>query len=142
MSLRPEASIATGLAVAGVVYAIHSQATPTMADVQALPAGNADVDHAERRATWLSIGVVSGISLLAKDATVLVIGAAATVAMAFMYRHANWTESMTGLLHPRAGSGQSPVSSGPPADALTAGPQMSATDASNMYSGASEFVTS
>ena len=140
MSLKPEGSLAVGLAVAGVVYAIHAQATPSLADTQALPAGNADIDKAERRATWMSIGVVSGISLLAKDATVLVIGAAATVGMAFLYRHANWTESMTGLLRP--GGETSPISI-EPQTAMIANPQISASDATATYDAAqSEFISS
>lgn len=93
MALKPEASIGTGLAVCGVVYAIHSNLTPPVADMQALPAGNADVDDAERKATWLSAGVVCGISLIAKDPTIFIIGSVATVALAFFARHAVWTES-------------------------------------------------
>jgi len=88
MALSPPASIGTGLAVVGVVYAIHSNFTPSMADMQGLPSGNQDVDAAERKATWLSAGVVSAISLLAKDPTIFVLGSAATVALAFFSRHA------------------------------------------------------
>lgn len=92
MALKPEFSVMGGLAVAGVVYSIHSNFTPTIADMKGLPAGNKDIDGSERAATWLSIGVVSAISLLAKDPTIFVIGSAATVAMAFSTRHAVWTE--------------------------------------------------
>jgi len=108
MSLEPSASLGTGLAVAGVVYAIHSNMTPTVADIQALPAGNKDVDKSEKKATWLSIGVVSGISLLAKDPTIFVIGSFAVIGMALITRHANWTETANGMLH--ANPGQSGVS--------------------------------
>jgi hypothetical protein len=98
VALKPEFSIPTGLAVAAVVFAIHQNATPTNADIQALPAGTPDIDIAERKATWLSAGVVAGISLLAKDPTIFVIGSVATVAMAVMTRNASWTESMTGKI--------------------------------------------
>lgn len=135
--LKPEASIGTGLAVAGVVYAIHSNFTPTQADIQALPAGNADVDKAERKATWLSVGVVSGISLLAKDPTIFVIGSAATIAMALITRHSNFTETATGLLDP----GPAQMATG--ANDLAAGPQMTDSTAATLYAGASsEFVSS
>lgn len=136
MSLKPEASIGTGLAVAGVVYAIHSNFTPTQADIQALPAGNKDVDTSERKATWLSVGVVSGISLLAKDPTIFVIGAAATVAMALFTRHANWSETATGLLDPGPAQGTAT------ADDLAAGPQMTTADYAMFNGASSQFVSS
>lgn len=118
MALQPPASIGIGLATIGVVAAIHSNMTPTTADIQALPAGNKDIDKAERKATWLGIGVVSGISLLAKDPTIFVIGSIGVVGLAFFTRHANWTESATGMLNPMPG--QSAVS----ANDLSDGPEM------------------
>jgi hypothetical protein len=133
--LKPEASIGTGLAVAAVVYAIHSNFTPTMADMQGLPAGNADTDAAERKATWLSAGVVAGVSLLAKDPTIFVIGSAMTIGLAWFSRHATWTESKAG---PAVGApGQSAVS----ANDLATGPQMTTADY-HMFSTQSQFVTS
>lgn len=134
MALAPEASVMSGLAVAGVVYAIHSNFTPSMADIQGLPAGNKDIDGAERAATWLSIGVVSGISLLAKDPTIFIMGSVATVAMAFFSRHATWTDSASSLTQQAPG-----VSQATSANDLAAGPQMSATEAYSMF-GQSDFV--
>lgn len=115
MALRPEFSIPTGLAVAAVVYAIHSNATPTQADIQALPAGTHDIDRAERKASWLSAGTVAGISLLAKDPTIFVIGSVATIGMAWMTRHANWTESIgtIGAMTPSETAGAGSANTGP-----------------------------
>jgi hypothetical protein len=135
MALAPEASVLGGLAVAGVVYSIHSNFTPTVADMQGLPSGNKDVDKSERQATWLSIGIVSGISLLAKDPTIFVIGSAATVAIAFLSRHATWTDTATGLVSP------GPAQSAASANDLATGPQMSDTASYTMFS-QSEFVSS
>jgi hypothetical protein len=133
MSLKPEASLMGGLAVATVVYAIHSNATPTQADMQGLPTGTKDVDMSERRATWLSAGVVAGISLLAKDPTIFVIGSVATVALAWTSRHALWTDSKTGPVN--AGPGQSATSG----NELSAGPQMTTQDV-HMFATQSEFT--
>lgn len=133
MSLKPEASLMGGLAVATVVYAIHSNATPTQADMQGLPVGTKDVDQSERRATWMSAGVVAGISLLAKDPTIFVIGAAATIALAWTSRHALWTDSKTGPVN--AGPGQSAASG----NDLSAGPQMTTQDV-HMFASASEYT--
>jgi preprotein translocase subunit Sec61beta len=134
MSLKPEASIGTGLAVAAVVYAIHSNFTPSMADLQGLPAGNLDTDAAERKATWLSAGVVAGVSLIARDPDHLCHRIGDDVAMAWFSRHATWTESKAG---PAVGApGQSAVS----ANDNATGPQM--TTADYQMFGHTEFVTS
>jgi hypothetical protein len=117
MSLEPSASILTGLAVVGVVYSIHSNMTPTVADIQAIPAGNQDIDKAEKKATWLGIGIVSGISLLAKDPTIFVIGSIGVVSIAFFTRQANWTETANGMLHPSPGQSAS-------ANDMSDGPEM------------------
>ena len=133
--LKPEASIGTALAVSAVVYAIHSNFTPSLADMQGLPAGNMDVDAAERKATWLSAGVVAAVSLIARDPVIFVIGSGATIALAWFSRHATWTESKAG---PAIGNpGQSLVS----ANDTAVGPQMTTSDYS-MFAGASQFVSS
>jgi len=132
MALKPEASLMGGLAVATVVFAIHSNATPSTADLQGLPVGTKDVDQSERAATWMSAGVVAGISLLAKDPTIFVIGSVMTVAMAWTSRHALWTTSKTGPLN--AGPGVSTS-----ANELSAGPQMTTQDV-HMFASASEYT--
>lgn len=132
MALKPDAAIMSGLAVAGVVYSIHANFTPTQADIQGLPAGNKDIDQSERKATWLSIGVVSGVSLLAKDPTVFVMGSAMTIAMALFTRQATWTESRIGSIVP--GIGMSAAS----ANDLSSGPEMASTAPYQMFQ--SEFV--
>lgn len=104
MSLKPEVSLMGGLAVATVVFAIHSNATPSMADMQGLPVGTKDVDQSERRATWMSAGVVATISLLARDPGIFVIGSAMTVLMAWNSRYSLWTDSKTGPIN--TGPGQ------------------------------------
>jgi hypothetical protein len=135
MAFKPEVSIGTGLAVSAIVYAIHSNFTPTVADMQGLPTGTTDVDSAERKATWLSAGVVAGVSLLAKDPTIFVMGSAATIALAWFSRHATWTDPKSG---PSIGNpGQSLVS----ANDTATGPQMTTADYS-MFATSSPFVTS
>lgn len=89
MALKPEFSIMGGLAVSAIVYGIHQQATPPMADIRALPQGTPDVDSAERAASWLSAAVVGGVSLIAKDPNIFIMGAAAIVGMAWWTRHSN-----------------------------------------------------
>lgn len=96
MALKPEFSVMGGLAVGAIVFAIHSQATPSQADIAALPAGTPDIDDAERKATIMSAGVVAGVSLIAGDPTIFVIGSAMTIAMALWTRHNTFKESIGG----------------------------------------------
>lgn len=135
MAFAPEASVMTGLAVGAVVVAVHAEATPRMTDIQALPAGNKDIDSAERKATVASVGIVAAISLLAKDPVILLIGSAVTVGMALWTRHSNW--SMDGrYMSPAdassAGSANSPVEK----------EQVAETSPYTMFSQPSEFVGS
>jgi hypothetical protein len=114
MALKPEYGVMSGLAVSAVVFAVHQNATPTQADIQALPAGTPDIDRAERKATYISAGVVAGISLLAKDPTIFIIGSAATIAMALWTRNSNWTESIGGkYLSPSEASQAGSANTGP-----------------------------
>ncbi|WP_371591263.1 hypothetical protein [Streptomyces sp. NBC_00470] len=121
MALKPEFSVMGGLAVAAIVFSVHSQATPSQSDIQALPAGTPDIDDAERKATILSAGVVSAVSLIAKDPTIFVIGAGMTIAMALWTRRSNWMESIGGkfLTQPEAAA----------AGTDSTGPAMASTEA-------------
>lgn len=132
--LKAEVSIGVGLATMGLVYAIHSNFTPSLADMQSLPAGNADVDSAERKATVMSAGAVAVVSLLAKDPTIFVMGSLAAIGMAWYTRHAVHNESKATPM--AAGPGVSVVS----ANDLQSGPQMTTADY-HMFA-QSEFVSS
>jgi hypothetical protein len=89
MALKPEFSIMGGLAVSTIVYAVHSNATPPQADIRALPQDTADIASSERAASWISAGIVSGVSLIAKDPNIFIMGAVAIVGMAWWTRHSN-----------------------------------------------------
>lgn len=97
MALKPEVSIGTGLGVAGLVFAIYANATPNIADVRAADPGNQDIDATRKMAAFTSVGVVSGVSLIAKDPTVLIIGGAMVIAMDWWHRHANLVNPETGM---------------------------------------------
>lgn len=132
MALKPEFSIMGGLAVGSIVYAIHANATPPQADIRALPANTADIDKSERAATWLSVGVVAGISLLARDPGIFIIGSAATVGMAVWTRHNNAIESVAGkYLSP-----SEEMSAG----TASTGPAPATVEPYEMFQGADEFA--
>jgi 4-amino-4-deoxy-L-arabinose transferase-like glycosyltransferase len=89
MALKPEVSIGVGLATAALVYSIYSNATPTVAAIRAGAPHDPDIDGAERAASWTAAGVVAGVSLIAKDPTIFVLGGSMVIAMAWIHRHAN-----------------------------------------------------
>lgn len=96
MALRSEVSIGMGLAVAALVYGVYSNVTPNMADIRAAEPGNGDVDSTRKQAAWMSAGVVSGVSLIAKDPTIFVIGGSMVIALDWFHRHANEVDPRTG----------------------------------------------
>lgn len=96
--LKAEVSIPAGLATAAVVYAIFSNATPSIADIRSAPANNTDIASSERMATITSTAVVGGIALIARDMNIFIIGGAMVIAMALWTRHANGVNPSTGKL--------------------------------------------
>jgi hypothetical protein len=89
MSLKPNESLITGLAVATVVYAVYEHTLPSVADTQASSPNSPTLDKSRKVATWTAAGIVAGVSLLAKDPTIFVIGGTVLVALDFSHRHAN-----------------------------------------------------
>jgi hypothetical protein len=91
MALKPEMSVGTGLALAALVHAIHMGATPNLSDIRTLPEGNPDIDTEERKASWQAAGLVAGISLIARDPVIFIIGGTMVILEAWFTRHANYT---------------------------------------------------
>lgn len=110
MALKPEISIGAGLAVATLVYAIHTNATPSRADVRSLPEGNSDVEAEERKATWQAAGIVAGISLIARDPVIFIIGGTMVIVEAWLTRHANYVSPDAGRFVPGGPTQSAPVS--------------------------------
>lgn len=114
MALKPEFSIMGGLAVMTIVYAVHSNATPPQADIRSLPQGTPDIDRAERTASWVSAGVVSAVSLIAKDPNIFLMGSVAIVGMAWWTRHSNQVVGTAGkFLSPAETSAAGSANTGP-----------------------------
>lgn len=95
MAQKPEVSLGLALATGTIVYAVHQNMTPSVADVRSLESNNVDVQSAERAATWMSAAIVAGISLLAKDPTIFIVGGAVTIALAWTTRHADQVDTVT-----------------------------------------------
>jgi hypothetical protein len=92
----PEASVGTGLAVGGVAFTVFNMSLPPLTDIRAAEPENGDVFRAERTATWVAAGLVTGVALMTGDATVFIIGGTTVVALAWLYRHANQVHPASG----------------------------------------------
>lgn len=97
MPLKREVSLGVGLATAALVWGVYNSALPSVAEERVAQPGDNDLAAAERVATWTAAAVVSGISLLAKDPTVFVLGGTMVVVLAWWHRHSNMVNPMTGL---------------------------------------------
>lgn len=98
---RPEVSISAGLAMAALVYSIYSRGMPPLADIRRSTPGEADqsdIDVVRRQNAWLAGGTVAGVSLIAKDPTIFIVGGAMVVALDWMHRHANSVSPFTGKI--------------------------------------------
>lgn len=91
--LKPNENLMLAAAVGAVVYGTYNIALPTVADTRGLPGNVPDIDKAEKTATWASVVVVSGISLLAKSPEVFVVGGLMTIGLAWTYKHASTTDN-------------------------------------------------
>lgn len=94
--MKAETSIVAGVSVAALVYAIYSNATPSIADIRVAKPHDADIEASRKLAAWTSAGVVSAVSLIAKDGTIFVLGGAMIIALDWWHRHANEVTPLTG----------------------------------------------
>ncbi len=94
--LKPEASVVAGVAAAALAVGMYQNDLPTLAECRTSEPGDTDLDGAERAATWKAAAVVAGVSLLAKDPTIFMIGGLAVVALAWSHKHANAIDPISG----------------------------------------------
>lgn len=107
--LAKEQSIVAGLSVATIVYATYSRATPSVADMRVGRSGDTDIEASRKTAAWISAGVVSFVSLVAKDPNIFVMGGAMIIGLDWMTRHANQVDPNTGRASTIIRGGNLPV---------------------------------
>lgn len=100
MSLKPDVSLTVALATGAVVMAIYSNAVPSLPDIRVGKPHDPDIDGSRKAAAWTAAGLVAGISLIAKDKTIFIVGGAMTVAVDWWVRHANAKNPMIAGITP------------------------------------------
>lgn len=105
MAMKPEVALPIALGIGGLTLAVHKAAVPPITDIRSTTPGtppHMDVDRARRQATWVSIGIVSVISLLTKDLRVFVIGGSFVVLYDVWERYNNEVHPATGNVFQRS----------------------------------------
>jgi hypothetical protein len=95
---KPENSMVAGLAVVGLVIADYNLHNGTATSVQAADAWHPTLTASNKKAGWSSLALVAGISLLARDANVFILGCAAILAMHSSYIHSIAVHPDTGQI--------------------------------------------
>src|ERR1022692_968174 len=96
--LRPEVSLPIALATGAVVYGVYATHMPAVAESRTTMPGNPNLAASRKTATWTSAAIVAGISLMAHDPTIFIVGGAMVVTLDMVNRHANAVHPKTGKL--------------------------------------------
>jgi hypothetical protein len=95
---KPEDSIVAGLATVALVYAVYQNDLGPASSVQATPANHPTLETSRKKAGYTALIMVAGVSLLARDPNIVILGGAAIIAMELHYRHAIMADPDTGQI--------------------------------------------
>jgi hypothetical protein len=108
--LKPENSLVAGMAVVGVVIANYNLHNGPVAGASATDAWNPTLLTSNKKAGYTSLIAVAGLSLIAKDANIFILGCAAILAMHSSYLHSIAVHPQTGqMVAPNATSAYQPA---------------------------------
>jgi hypothetical protein len=96
--LKPDGSIALGLATAITTYAIYDRSLPDAATMHATDANDINIEAGRKKATLTAAAVLGAVTLLTKDVNVFILGGVTLFALDFHARHANASNPATGAL--------------------------------------------
>lgn len=96
--LKPDGSIALGIATAITVYAVYDRSLPDAATMHATDAGDINIEAGRKKATMTATAVLGTVTLLTRDINVFILGGVVLFALDFHARHANATNPQTGNL--------------------------------------------
>lgn len=96
MASRAEISIPAALATGTLVYTLYNRGMPNALDTRAGQAGDPNAEAVRKQNAWAAAAVVSGISLIARDATIFIVGGSMVILLDWMTRANIWTNPATG----------------------------------------------
>ena len=107
--LKPEGSYVAGIAVAGGVWAIYNMSVGPMSTAHASDSNHPANESSRKKAGYMAFIFVAGLTVIAKDANIGLLGFGSIVALEVTYRHAIMASPVTGKMVPPAGSGYTPA---------------------------------
>jgi len=96
--LSGENSIIASLATVGLVVGTYQATVGPVSDVHATEPNEINLSASVRKAGWMSLVFVSGLTLLAKDPNIMILGGATIILQELAYRHALMTHPGTGQI--------------------------------------------
>jgi hypothetical protein len=109
--LKPEGSVVAGLATVATVYGIYQIDLGSVAAAHATDANHPILETSRKKAAYTSLILVSGLTLITRDANIAILGGGTIIAMELSYRHANMASPITGQLVAPEESSYQPVPS-------------------------------
>jgi len=103
--LKPDGSVAMGIATGVLVYAVYDRSLPSMATMSATPAHDINIEAGRKSAALTSAAVLAGVTLLTRDVNVFILGSAVLIALDWHARVANSRSPETGKLVTPGGFG-------------------------------------
>lgn len=107
--LKPEGSVMAGLATVGAVYGIYQLNLGNTSMVHATDANHPANDSSRKKAGYTALILVSGLTLITKDANIGILGGATIIAMEITYRHAIMAHPLSGQMVPPDASAYQPA---------------------------------
>lgn len=95
---KPEVSLGMALGTGALVYGTYQHFVPNQADVRVGKPGDETLEKARKQAAWFSAAIVGGISLIAKDPAIFIVGGLMVVALDWATRSNNWTNPLSGRI--------------------------------------------
>jgi hypothetical protein len=96
--LKPQGSVAMGIATGVLVYTIFDRSLPDAATMHATRPYDINIESGRKKAVYTSAAVLSAVTLLTKDVNVFILGGIVLIALDVHARHANVTSPSTGEL--------------------------------------------
>lgn len=96
--LKPEGSVAAGLATVGLVWGVYNLNIGNTSNAQATDANHPVMETSRRKAGLTALVTVAALTLITKDANVGILGSGAIIAMELSYRHGIMAHPLSGQL--------------------------------------------
>lgn len=96
--LKPESSTVAGIATVGAVYGVYQLAVGPVSTAHASDANHPALAASKKKAGYMALVLVAGLTLITKDANVGILGGATIIAMELVYRQSIMAHPDSGVM--------------------------------------------